>query len=51
MRKDELREQIRQQKRQFTPAQLKELSLPVLERLRPLLREAQVILAYPCLTR
>ena len=50
MRKDELREQIRQQKRQFTPAQLKELSLPVLERLRPLLREAQVILAYYALS-
>ena len=50
MHKDELREQIRQQKRQFTPAQLKELSLPVLERLRPLLREAQVILAYYALS-
>ena len=46
MRKDELRLYILQQKRQFSPAQLEELSLPVLERLRPLLREAKVILAY-----
>ena len=46
MLKDELRKYILQQKRQFTPAQLEELSLPVLERLRPLLREAKVVLAY-----
>jgi 5-formyltetrahydrofolate cyclo-ligase len=46
MRKDELRQQIRQQKRQFTPEQLAELSLPVLARLRPLLAEAQTIMAY-----
>lgn len=46
MRKEELRQQIRQMKRQFTPAQLEELSLPVLARLRPLLAEAQTIVAY-----
>ena len=46
MRKDELRQLIRQQKRQFTPAQLEELSLPVLERLRPYLAEASVVMAY-----
>lgn len=46
MRKDELRRQITQQKRQFTPRQLALLSLPVIARLRPLLSEAQVILAY-----
>ena len=46
MRKEELRQQIRQQKRQFTPEQLRELSLPVLARLRPLLAEASVIMAY-----
>ena len=46
MLKDELRRYISQQKRQFTPQQLVKLSLPVLERLRPLLHEPQVILAY-----
>ena len=46
MRKEELRQLIRQQKRQFTPAQLEELSLPVLERLRPYLVEASVVMAY-----
>ena len=46
MLKDELRRYISQQKRQFTPQQLAQLALPVLERLRPLLREPQVILAY-----
>jgi 5-formyltetrahydrofolate cyclo-ligase len=46
MRKDELRTYISQQKRQFTPQQLMKLSLPVIDRLRPLLREAKVILAY-----
>lgn len=46
MRKEELRQQIRQQKRQFTPEQLRELSLPVLARLRPLLAEVSVIMAY-----
>ena len=46
MRKEELRQQIKQLKRQFTPAQLEALSLPVLARLRPLLAEAQTIMAY-----
>ena len=46
MRKDELRQQIRQQKRQFSPAQLEELSLPVIQRLRPYLKEASVVMAY-----
>jgi len=46
MHKHELRQQIRQQKRQFTPEQLEELSLPVLARLRPLLTEVQTIMAY-----
>ena len=46
MRKEELRQQIKQLKRQFTPAQLEELSFPVLDRLRPLLAEAQTIMAY-----
>ena len=46
MRKDELRQQIRQIKRQFTPQQLEDLSLPVISRLRPLLAEVQIIMAY-----
>ena len=46
MLKDELRKYISQQKRQFTPQQLAQLSFPVLDRLRPLLCEAKVILAY-----
>lgn len=46
MLKDELRKYILQQKRQFTPQQLAQLSLPVLDRLRPLLAEAQTIVAY-----
>ena len=46
MRKEELRQQIKQLKRQFTPAQLEELSLPILARLRPLLTEAKTIMAY-----
>ena len=46
MLKDELRKYISQQKRQFTPQQLAQLSLPVLDRLRPLLCDAKVILAY-----
>ena len=46
MRKEELRQQIKQLKRQFSPAQLEELSFPVLDRLRPLLAEAQTIMAY-----
>lgn len=46
MLKPELRQEIRQRKRQFTPAQLAELSLAVLSRLRPYLSEASVIMAY-----
>ena len=46
MRKEELRRQIRQAKRQFTPQQLEELSLPVISRLRPLLAESKTIMAY-----
>ena len=46
MRKDDLRRRIRQIKRQFTPQQLEELSLPVISRLRPFLAEAKTIMAY-----
>ena len=46
MCKADLRRQIQQIKRQFTPQQLEELSLPVISRLRPLLAEAQTIMAY-----
>ena len=46
MLKNKLRQRIKQQKRQFTPAQLEELSLPILARLRPLLAEAHTIMAY-----
>ena len=49
MLKAELRRSISQQKRQFTPQQLAQLSLSVLERLRPLLGDAKVILAYDSL--
>ena len=50
MLKAELRRSISQQKRQFTPQQLAQLSLSVLERLRPLLDDAKVILAYHSLS-
>lgn len=46
MRKDELRDLIRKQKRQFTPQQLEELSLPIVTRLKARLAEAQTIMAY-----
>lgn len=46
MLKNELRQYIKQQKRQFTSQQLAQVSLPVLDRLRPLLRDAKVVLAY-----
>ena len=46
MLKNELRQLSRERKRRFTPAQLAELSLPVLERLRPHLTQASVIMAY-----
>ncbi|MBR1388285.1 MAG: 5-formyltetrahydrofolate cyclo-ligase [Prevotella sp.] len=44
--KEELRRQIRETKRQFTPLQLAELSRPVVEKLRQRLTEAQTIVAY-----
>jgi 5-formyltetrahydrofolate cyclo-ligase len=46
MHKDELRQQIRQIKRQFTPQQLEELSLPIMDRLRQRLNDVQTIAAY-----
>lgn len=46
MHKDELRQQIRQAKRQFSQQQLTELSLSVLDRLRSLLAAAQTVLLY-----
>ena len=46
MLKSDIRQYIKQQKRQFTSQQLAQLSLPVLDRLRPLLREAKVVMAY-----
>lgn len=46
MHKADLRKQMRDRKRQFTRQQLEELSLPVVARLRPLLRDASVVLAY-----
>ena len=46
MRKEELRQQMRQIKRQFTPRQLEELSLPIVARLRERLKDAQIIVAY-----
>ena len=46
MYKDDLRRQIRQIKRQFTPQQLEELSLPIVARLKTRLSEAQTVLAY-----
>jgi len=46
MHKEALRQYIRQQKRQFTPAQLQELSLPVIARLREALQKADTILLY-----
>ena len=46
MLKSELRQQMREYKRQFTRQQLDELSLAVIQRLRPRLAEAHVILAF-----
>ncbi|MBO4892181.1 MAG: 5-formyltetrahydrofolate cyclo-ligase [Prevotella sp.] len=46
MYKDDLRRQIRQIKRQFTPMQLEELSLPIVARLRQRLNDVQTIAAY-----
>ncbi len=46
MRRSELRQLVRQRKRQFSQQQLAELSLPVLARLRPLLSVASTVLLY-----
>ena len=46
MCKADLRRQIQQIKRQFTPQQLEELSLLIISSLRPLLAETQTIMAY-----
>ena len=46
MYKDDLRRQIRQIKRQFSPMQLEELSLPIVARLRQRLNDVQTIVAY-----
>ena len=46
MYKDDLRRQIRQIKRQFSPMQLEELSLPIVVRLRQRLNDVQTIVAY-----
>ena len=46
MRKEELRQQMRQIKRQFTPQQLEELSLPIVARLKERLKDAQTVVAY-----
>ena len=45
MYKEDLRRQIRQIKRQFTPMQLEELSLPM-ARLKPKLAQADAVFAY-----
>ena len=41
-----LRRELRRRKQQYTPSQLEELSEPIIARLRPLLVDARVILAY-----
>ena len=46
MLKTELRQQMRELKRQFTQQQLDELSLPIIERLRPRLHAATTVFAY-----
>lgn len=46
MHKDDLRRQIRQIMRQYTPQQLEALSFPIVARLRQLLKDAQTIVAY-----
>ena len=46
MRKDELRQQMRQLKRQYTQQQLEVLSLPIVARLKARLKDAQTIVAY-----
>ena len=44
--KETLRREIRRLKQQYTPSQLEELSEPIIARLRPLLSDARVIMAY-----
>jgi len=46
MHKADLRRQMRDRKRQFSQQQLEELSLPVIARLRPLLRDAAIVMVY-----
>jgi len=46
MHKEELRQQMRQIKRQFTQQQLEELSLPIVARLKDRIKKAQTIVAY-----
>lgn len=46
MRKDELRQQMRQIKRQYNQQQLEELSLPIVARLRERLKNVQTVVAY-----
>ena len=46
MLKSELRKIVRQRKGQFTQQQLCELSLPIIERIRPLIADAKTIVAY-----
>ena len=46
MLKSELRRLVRQRKGQFTQQQLCELSLPIVERIRPLVADAKTIVAY-----
>lgn len=46
MLKKELRSLVRQKKGQFTQQQLCELSLPIIERIKPLLKDAKTIVAY-----
>ena len=46
MHKEALRREIRRLKQQYTPSQLEELSRSIIARLRPLLSDARVVLAY-----
>ena len=46
MYKENLRKQIRETKRQFTPQQFEEMSFPIIERIRKKLKGVQVVLAY-----
>ncbi len=46
MQKNDLRLLVRQRKRQFTQEQLSGLSLPIVDRLKKIIRDAQTIVAY-----